>query len=96
MFITVFTRASTGPYLKQDQSSPYHPILSLSIDLRLGLPSDVFPSGFSTNILYAFLFYPFVLLALPISSRSKGKVNINDKVVHGIENREYDRGDPLR
>jgi hypothetical protein len=28
----------------------------LSIHLRLGLPSGLFPSGFPTNILYAFLF----------------------------------------
>jgi hypothetical protein len=30
----------------------------LSIHLRLSLPSDLFPSGFPTNILYAFIFYP--------------------------------------
>jgi hypothetical protein len=30
----------------------------LSIHLRLGLPSDLFPSGFSTNSLHAFLFSP--------------------------------------
>jgi hypothetical protein len=29
--------------------------LILSTDLRLGLPSGLFPSGFPTNILYAFL-----------------------------------------
>jgi hypothetical protein len=28
--------------------------------LRLGLPSGLFPSGFPTSILYAFLFSPFV------------------------------------
>jgi hypothetical protein len=46
---------STGPYPEPDQSSPYHPILSLlrSIltlftHLRLGLPSGLFPSGFPT------------------------------------------------
>jgi hypothetical protein len=56
---------STGPYPEPDRSSPYHPILSLlrsililSIHLRLGLTSDLFPSGFPTNILYAFLFGP--------------------------------------
>jgi hypothetical protein len=26
--------------------------------LHLGLPSGLFPSGFPTNILYAFLFFP--------------------------------------
>jgi hypothetical protein len=30
----------------------------LSTHLRLGLPSGLFPSGFPTNILYAFLFSP--------------------------------------
>jgi hypothetical protein len=30
----------------------------LSTHPRLGLPSGLFPSGFSTNILYALLFYP--------------------------------------
>jgi hypothetical protein len=33
-------------------------ILILFIQLRLGLPSGLFPSGFPTNILYAFLFSP--------------------------------------
>jgi hypothetical protein len=40
-------------------------ILILSTHLRLGLPSDLFPSSFPTNILYAFTFFPFVLHALP-------------------------------
>jgi hypothetical protein len=30
----------------------------LSTYLRVGLPSGLFPSGFPTNILYAFLFSP--------------------------------------
>jgi hypothetical protein len=30
----------------------------LSTHLRLGLPSGLLPSGFPTNILYAFLFSP--------------------------------------
>jgi hypothetical protein len=33
-------------------------ILILSTHLRLGLPSGLFPSGFPTNILHAFLFPP--------------------------------------
>jgi hypothetical protein len=55
---------STGPYPEPDQSSPYHPILSLrfililSTHLRLGRPSGLFPSGFPTNNLYAFVFCP--------------------------------------
>jgi hypothetical protein len=61
---------STVPYPEPYQSSSYHPILSflrstliLSTHLRLGLPSGPFPSGFHTNILYTFLFSPFVLHA---------------------------------
>jgi hypothetical protein len=34
----------------------------------LGLPSGLFPSGFPTNVLHAWLFSPFVLHAMPISS----------------------------
>jgi hypothetical protein len=52
---------STGPYPDPDGSSPYHPILSLfmlSTHLHLGLPSDLFPSSFPTNLLYAFLVSP--------------------------------------
>jgi hypothetical protein len=40
----------------------------LSIHLRLGLFSKLFPSGFPTNILYVFFFSPFVLHALLVSS----------------------------
>jgi hypothetical protein len=36
--------------------------------LRFGHPSGLFPSGFPDSILYAFLFAPFVLHTLPISS----------------------------
>jgi hypothetical protein len=56
---------STFSYSESDQSSPQHPhptspisILILSTHLRLGLPSGLFPSGFPTNNLYAFLFSP--------------------------------------
>jgi hypothetical protein len=62
---------STGPYPQPDISSPSpHPtalrsILILSSQLCLRLPSGLFPSGFPTEILYAFLFYPCVLHALP-------------------------------
>jgi hypothetical protein len=53
----------TGPYPEPDGSSPYHPIslrsiLILSTHLRLGLHIGLFPSGFPTSILYAFLFAP--------------------------------------
>jgi hypothetical protein len=51
---------STGSYSELDQSSPDYPtlrsILILSTHLRLGLASGLFPSGFPTTILYAFLF----------------------------------------
>jgi hypothetical protein len=45
------------------QSIPSHPIslrsiLILSTYLHLGFPSGLFPSGFPTNIIYAFLFSP--------------------------------------
>jgi hypothetical protein len=61
---------STCLYPGLDQSSPHHPILSTQI--RLGLPSRHFPSGFPTNNLYAFLLSPvsstcpahFILLGL--------------------------------
>jgi hypothetical protein len=42
-------------------------ILISSTHLRLGLLIDFFLSGFTTNILYEFIFSPFVLHALPIS-----------------------------
>jgi hypothetical protein len=56
---------STCTYPEPDQSSPQHSILSkkksilmLFIHLHLGLPSGLFPSDFSTNNLYTFLFSP--------------------------------------
>jgi hypothetical protein len=64
-FITVFTRA-LHLYLswtRPVQSTTLYPIskrsiLMLCIHLRLGLPSGLFPPGFSTNNKYAFLFSP--------------------------------------
>jgi hypothetical protein len=55
------------------KSSPSAPILSqikpirtkCSTYLRLGLPGDLFPSGFHTKILYAFLLSLFRLHSLP-------------------------------
>jgi hypothetical protein len=62
-FITMFTIAL--PWLlfwsRSSQSISSHPIsltsvLILSTHLPLGVPSEPFPSGFPTNVLYAFLF----------------------------------------
>jgi hypothetical protein len=33
----------------------------------LGLPLDLFPSGFPTPLLHAFRFFPYVLRAPPLS-----------------------------
>jgi hypothetical protein len=48
-------------------------ILILSTHLCPGLPSGLFPSSFPTNILYAFLFSPFVLLIM---------ICVHKKVIH--------------
>jgi hypothetical protein len=65
-FITLFTRAlhRSLSWARSIQSIPSHPIslrssLILSTHLCLYLPSGLFPSGFPTYILYAFLFSPF-------------------------------------
>jgi hypothetical protein len=65
MFITVITRAlhlflSLARPIQSTTPHPTSPrsILILSTHLRLGLPSGLFPSGFPTNNLYAFLFSP--------------------------------------
>jgi hypothetical protein len=76
-FITVFTtvRHWSLTSARRIQSIPPHPIslmsvLILSSYLRLGLPGGLFPSGFPSKTLYAFVFSPTsVLHALPISSR---------------------------
>jgi hypothetical protein len=63
---------SAGPYPKPDQSNPSHPS---NIHFNIVHPPTSSSSkwsketpGFPTNILHAFLFSPFVLHALPISS----------------------------
>jgi hypothetical protein len=79
-FVTMYPSAlwptptpSTSPYPEPDQSTPYHPILSfrsiikISSHLHQCPPSCLFLSGFPTNNLNAFLFFPFVLYTLPLS-----------------------------
>jgi hypothetical protein len=74
-FITVITRALlwSVSWDRLIQSIQSHHIflrfiLILSTHLRLGPSSLLFTSGFPTNIFYTFLFSPFVLHALSISS----------------------------
>jgi hypothetical protein len=55
---------ATGPYLSQMNPVRTVPFCSYKIiflliwHLHLDLPSGLFPSGFLTKILYAFLFFP--------------------------------------
>jgi len=59
--MTVSTRAHQWSLSRARfiQSRPSHPIsLISSSQLRLGLPSGLFPSGFPIKILYAFFFSP--------------------------------------
>jgi hypothetical protein len=72
-FVTVFTKVLhwSLSWARSIQFIPPHPfslnsILILSTHLRLGPPSGLFPYDLPTNILYTFLFSPFVLHVLPI------------------------------
>jgi len=57
-FITTFRRACLWSlsWDRWTQPTPYHPISLRSI--LIGLPSGLFPSGFPTKILHAFLIFP--------------------------------------
>jgi hypothetical protein len=73
-FITVFTRAfhwslSWARSIQSNHPISLSSILILFTHLRLGLPSGFFPYGFSINILYVFLFSPFVLQYCPSHPR---------------------------
>jgi hypothetical protein len=65
-YITMFTRVLPWSlyWARSIQSIPYHSfyprsiLLLSSTHLRLGLPNDLFPSGFLANILYAILDAP--------------------------------------
>jgi hypothetical protein len=62
-FYGVYKRPPLVPILSRTEpihTSPFYlrSILILSTHLHLGLPSGLFPNGFPTNILYAFLFSP--------------------------------------
>jgi hypothetical protein len=89
---------STSPYILSQIDSvhtiqPISPrsILILSTHLRLGLTSGLFPSGFPTNILYAFFFSsPFVLHALPSSS------SLTDHSSYTWQRIQVMKWDPLR
>jgi hypothetical protein len=66
-------------YPEPDQSSPHYPVLILSTNLRLGLPSGLFPSGLPANNLYAFSHPPFVLHDLPhISTSHPLRLDLSD------------------
>ena len=80
-FITAFTTATTCPY-PGGQINPVHisiphilkPILILSSNLCLSLPSGLFPSSFPTKTLYAPYPLSYALHAQPISYRSLGSL----------------------
>ena len=73
-FITAFTSARhlSLSWASSIQSINPHPnfrrfVLILSFNIRLGLPSGFYPSGFPTKSLYTPLLSPYVLHAPPIS-----------------------------
>jgi hypothetical protein len=69
------------PIMSQINPISLRSILILSTHIRLGLHSVLFPSGFPTNILYAFLFSPFVLHSLPIFERYQVRISYELRVM---------------
>jgi hypothetical protein len=61
-YLTVYAKSFINytTRLGPDGHTPFYvrSILILSTHIHFGLPSDLFPSGFPTNILYAFLVSP--------------------------------------
>jgi hypothetical protein len=100
---------STGPYPEPGQAIPYHPlpfslrsILILSTHLRLGLPIELIPSGFPTNIHYPILFSPiratcparliFLYLIMRIILGEEYKLWSSSLCSHCIPRQDYSDG----
>jgi hypothetical protein len=89
---------STTLYPEPDQSSPHQPILCLksililSTHLRLGFPTGLFPSGFPTNVLYAFIYPHSCYKLCPWYSNSRTSCDDMSYVInHRREGKESDR-----
>jgi hypothetical protein len=54
-FLAFMEPKGSLPYLQEPSNGPY-PELDESSPLHLGFSSGLFPSGFHTNFLYAFIF----------------------------------------
>jgi hypothetical protein len=83
--------SSTGPYPEPDKSSHIIPSYLSNIHfsivhrLGLGLPSGLLPSGFPTNILYAFLFSSIRATCLHNSSFLNGHSNYTWQTVKAMK-----------
>jgi hypothetical protein len=75
-FITVFTRARHWCYAQPDtpcQDLRTQFIVVLFFHLRLGLPSNLFPAGIPTKILYVFLISP-TCVKNPINEKGENSI----------------------